>query len=283
MVGLHADVGALEAALEEGPEVLHAVRVDVVADVLDGVVHELVLVVLGQAAVAAVGVRVEGRAGRNVLADLGVKDGLRGGVDDSGADLAALVLGAALQDAHDDRLAGAARALDLLLALVRVHVLRQPADVGLVGLDLAVDLHALRLEQRAGLHGEADAVEHEPRRLLRDPDGAVDLVGGHAVLAVGDHPDRDEPLVQAERAVLEDRPDLGGELAAGVDRLALPHPAGLDEAHVRGAARRAAHTLGPAKADHRGQRHVGVREVADGVREGEGFVAHGLTLGGVGY
>ena len=94
---------------------------------------------------------------------------------------------------------------------------RLAADVGLVDLDLAGDL-----VEAPGLHGEPDAVQHEPCRLLRDAERAAEFVGADPVLAVGDEPDGGEPLVEAERRVLEDRPDLDGVLLlAG---LALPEP-----------------------------------------------------------
>ena len=36
------------------------------------------------------------------------------------------------------------------------------------------------------------------------------------------------------------------------------------------------HASGPAKLNHRGERHVRVREMADGFNEGLGFRAHAL-------
>src|SRR5205085_7440347 len=82
--------------------------------------------------------------------------------------------------AHDNRLAAAARPRNPSLAHVLVHVLRQAADESLVGLDRAAHL----LLERAGLHGDADSVHHKPSGLLRDADGAVNLIGTDAVLAV---------------------------------------------------------------------------------------------------
>ena len=71
--------------------------------------------------------------------------------------------------------------------------------------------------------GHADAMQHEPRGLLRHADCAVNFVGTNAVFAVGNHPHSGEPLVQADRDILEDRADLDGELAASrCLRLALP-------------------------------------------------------------
>ncbi len=87
-------------------------------------------------------------------------------------------------------------------------------------------------------------------------------------------------LSRLSGAVLEDRPDLGRELAAGWIAL---------HSHMRRVLMKRTsvrphvgqHTpSGQRRLDHRGERHVRVREVADGFDEGEGFVAHEATLGG---
>src|SRR5688500_12239357 len=67
----------------------------------------------------------------------------------------------ALQHAHADRLPGPAGALDRPLAPLVVHVLGETADKRFVRLDFAIGL-----DQRADLHRQPDAVEHEPSRLL---------------------------------------------------------------------------------------------------------------------
>src|ERR1039458_378365 len=92
----------------------------------------------------------------------------------------------------------------------------------------------------------ADAVIHEPRRFLRDADGAMDFVGTHAVLAVHYLPHRHEPLVQAERRILKDGAGLCGELASIVARAALPAVVLLKERHVGASASRALNALRPA-------------------------------------
>ena len=48
MVGLHTDVSPLQPTLQETPEVLNAVGVNLVLDVLFGVVDDLVNVVAAQ-------------------------------------------------------------------------------------------------------------------------------------------------------------------------------------------------------------------------------------------
>ena len=57
---------------------------------------------------------------------------------------------------------------------------------------------------------------HKPCRLLRDAEVAGHLIGTDAVLAIGNHPDCSEPLVQAKRAILENSAYLRRELPPGV-------------------------------------------------------------------
>ena|SRR5438132_7548519 len=62
--GVNADVGAFNRPLEQAPEILQAVRVDLTAHVLPGVVDHLMLIELGKLALAVLlgGVGVEIRA-----------------------------------------------------------------------------------------------------------------------------------------------------------------------------------------------------------------------------
>jgi hypothetical protein len=94
------------------------------------------------------------------------------------------------------------------------HVL--VAEVGLVGLDdLALAAQAAGIVRRA-VHRRPDAVRHEPRRLVRQVQHAVELVGADALLRRGHEVRCQHPLVQREMAALVDRPDGDGEvLAAG--------------------------------------------------------------------
>jgi hypothetical protein len=79
------------------------------------------------------------------------------------------------------------------------------------------------LREGAFLQGKPDAVKHEPARLLRDAEGAAQLVRANAVLGVDDQPDWGEPLAQRKRAFAEDRSDLHRELFLA--RLAVAHHA----------------------------------------------------------
>ena len=65
-----ADVGSVQAALQEAPEVFDSVGVDAAVDVLLGVVDGLVGVVVLQARVVARVVRVERSAGLDMLSNV---------------------------------------------------------------------------------------------------------------------------------------------------------------------------------------------------------------------
>src|ERR1039458_5570117 len=88
-----------------------------------------------------------------------------------------------------------------------MHVLGLRAYERLIRLNLAAVI-AAQLHGLVRLHRFADAVQHEPSRLLRDASAAGDLVAGHAVLAVRKHPHDHHPLVEGDGAVLEDRAHL---------------------------------------------------------------------------
>src|ERR1039458_4395171 len=65
------------------------------------------------------------------------------------------------------------------------------------------------------------AMQHEPRRLLRDLKSSRHLRAADSILAVDYHPEGRHPLVHAERRVLEDGSDLNAELLLA--SLAPPH------------------------------------------------------------
>src|SRR5215210_2219691 len=164
MKRLDGNIRALEAALEETPKVLNAVGVNLAVNVLLRVVNHAVNVLLMKAAITLPSVREEFRARLNVASDFGVKRQLRGIAIHLCSDLAVT-----FEQAHNGDLAGAARAGNLPAVLAPVHVAGEAADVSLIGFHLAAHL----LLERAGLHRNADAVNHEPSGLLSDVNRAV--------------------------------------------------------------------------------------------------------------
>src|SRR5580658_2229893 len=70
------------------------------------------------------------------------------------------------------------------------------------------------------LQNGAQPLQDEPSRFLSQFQVACNLVARDAILAVAEHPQRDEPLVETDRTILENRVHLDRELlAAGI---ALP-------------------------------------------------------------
>lgn len=271
--GIDLDVGAVDAALQQRPKVFDAVRVHASLDVLLGVVDKRVLDFgVAKPAVGLPRVGVDVRVGRvNGLPDEANECAYPAFLDDLGAHGSGL----AVLRSDDDRLAICLGTTDLAvtLALPLVPVDGLAADEGLIDFGLA--RYPVEV---AELHGEADAVLHEPSGALLDADGAAKLVGRDSVLGVGDEPDSGEPILQLHRRVLKDGPDLDGELPLA--RLALPQtPRG--QVGVLGAvARRADGSVRPTNVGEELHANVGVIEVLDGLDESAGkrLRAHKVSL-----
>jgi hypothetical protein len=147
---------------------------------------------------------------------------------------------------------------------------------------------AAELHKRLCLHCETNAVQHEPSRLLSHTERPTDLVGTDSVLAVGNHPNGEQPLVERKRRILKDSPDLGRELSFGVDALALPLALILEEHDIFASAGGAGNdTVRPTDLNHKAQAVVGIGEVDHGLLEGLWFGVHvvphkpNITKGGL--
>jgi len=184
-------------------------------DILDSMIDNLMCVVGCETVIREQEVSVEGRTGLDMLPYLGLQDGLATARDDARTNLPA-----ALKNAHDGNLVFGASSGDAAVTDAHMHVSRLAADKGFICFYFAAT--PADLEQRAVLHGETDAMEHEPCRLLSDAQSAGQLAGRNAILAVGDNPDGGKPLLKSKGRIFEDGAHLGGELASRVRTLALP-------------------------------------------------------------
>jgi hypothetical protein len=148
------------------------------------------------------------------------------------------------EQAHHGDLALAASALDDAGALALVHLPRFATDVSLIDFDVTADL-------REGfvLYGEAQPVEHEPAGFLGDAKVARQFVAADAVLTVDEHPQRWEPLVEADRRILEQTTDLDRELFLAAS--ALPDHAGFQEGDFLRFAMRACDAVRPTECRHK--------------------------------
>jgi hypothetical protein len=158
---------------------------------------------------------------------------------------------------------------------IGVHEAGSAADEGFVYFDFAP--RPTHFQKRASLHGQPDSVKHEPCGLLSDAKSAGYFVGTDAILAVRNQPDSNKPLVEGERGILKDSPDLDGELFPSVWALAFPHPASRQESHIIPATSGALDAARPAPRNHEFQAVVGICEVEDGLLESFWFGAHGRS------
>jgi hypothetical protein len=269
MCRINTDVGSLQGPFQEAPEILDIVCVNVPTNKLDRVVNGFMRVSVRESEIRLQRVSVNVRARLDGRPNLwGKRSTLHIG-DVRGLDPTGVILGATLDNAENGFLARSASALDFPFANVTVHVLGKAANEGFVGLDLAA-----HLQERAGLHCKPDSVIHEPSCFLGDTKRPVHLVAADSVLAVGDHPDRGEPLPQIDRAILKDRSDLCRELAARMPLFAFPQAAGRDKMRVCTTARRAANAVRPAQLDHGAERDIRIGEVPDGFEKGLRLVCH---------
>jgi hypothetical protein len=202
--GLHVDVGSLDRALEQAPEVLQSVRVNVPLGVANRVVDDLVNVILIHADVGAERIGMQFRAFQNVLAHVALYLMIASGLQHLQFDPRRFSSCRALQQPLDGRLELPARNVLLLAGMLE---LVPTADKGFVGFDAPG--HFL---ERTFLHGQTDTVKHEPTRLLGDTKGTANLVGANPVLRIDDEPDSREPLAQGQWAIAKDRADFYREL-----------------------------------------------------------------------
>jgi hypothetical protein len=256
MERLNTHIGSIDAALEQTPEVLKAIGMNPPVDVLHGMVNNLMGIVAGKTFIGEKEVSIESRTSLDMLADLSLQDSLATGGNNAKANLPA-----ALQDAHNGNLVLRSGSGDSPLLFGDVHVARFATDESLIRFDFAGEHTATVI-----MHGLADAVEHEPCRLLSDSKRTGDLAGANAVLAIAEHPESTHPLIETQRRILEDSADLKRELLLA--SLAEPHtPSGDEGMLLRPAPRAGNYTVRPAKVKRVLEATVRIAEVDDGVLE----------------
>jgi hypothetical protein len=256
--GLDADVCAVQPALEQAPEVLHRIGVNVAVDVLNSVIDDGVPIVIGQTIVRKQFVTEDRGASLNALADLALQFALLARLNVLHYDFAA-----AFNHSENNLFADWSATLNHLRSLALVHIAGFCAD------ESFIDFHfASELVKTLILHGQPNAMEHEPRRLLRDAKPAMNLVTRDTVLAGNNQPCRREPLLKRDRRVLENGPGLERERGALMLRVTLPH-AGLGEPRdvIRTAARAGYNAIRPAKFNHKLAAVLEIGEVQNRVPE----------------
>ena len=201
MERLYRDICSGQSPLEHCPKVLDTLSVNMTANVSFGMVDNLVSKVD-----AFVGVKLicnHGGIGVDVILNNLMQDGPCTLSNHASADAATT-----LQHANNDSLTlEAVWSDESLSALLGMHVLNLATNKGSIHLDNAG--HGLGV---IFLHGETNALEHEPRSLLCDMQIPVDFIAANAVLAVREHPHRTHPLIKSDGAVFHHGADFDGEL-----------------------------------------------------------------------
>lgn len=269
--GFHADIRALQAPLEQAPEVLHSIGMDLPVHVALSVINDR-MSVFSQTLVRLQFVTIDRRSGFHMLTDMCLNCWLAPIWYDGSADFAMT-----LQNSGHDSLPEVVK-LSGLVPPALMHVAGLAADHGFVCFDLtarSADLAARRLV----LHCVANPMEHEPRCLLGDSKIAGDLATTHSVLATRKQPDDWKPLVETERTVFQNGSSLDAELSLRVSRLALPIPARSNEGSVRPSASWASyHTIRPATASKETQAVVSIAKVLNRLDKSQWKTSHDLIL-----
>lgn len=250
---VHTHIGTVQAVLQQEPEILHSVGIDVSANVLLGAIDDPVDVVFIKSPLGDDFVSEDFSAGRDVSADAAAKSFFVPVLDNPNMNLPS-----ALKHSHRNRLASNATALDPFFALVLEHVTRVATDEGFVNVCFAAKQPVIRLKTKA------DALQHEPGGLLGYPQNTGNLVGANTVLAARKKPDRGKPLTKTERRIFKDSPDLDGELPLGMLDRALPYLPVSDVTRILATAGRAYYnTIWPAPRNQVSQAIIGIGEVDD--------------------
>jgi hypothetical protein len=251
-----ADICALDAALQEAPVVFHPISMDRTLRVGNSVVNDLVRVIFLKIVVRGKRIGKENRAYADIIFDFLKQSILAPILWHRSANLST-----ALQETDYQSLIASTSALDFPGADLVMHVAGESTDEGFVhfySLTAPAKLH-----ERTALHGKPNTVHHEPCGFLSDSNCAGHFVGAYSVLAVGNHPDSCEPLVQRDRRILKDSPDLYRELPFSVDAFALPLALDFEESSVLAATGGAHDAARPSQLDHVGQRVIGISEEPD--------------------
>src|ERR1039457_5056503 len=211
--GFHTDVGPVQGALQETPEVLHTIGMDVPIRVLDSVIDYRVLIVSLKPFVGFQFIAKNSRTGFDLFVDVLLKFFLPAIVNHEGPHFPAT-----LDHAHNDSLVLAAGPGDALFTFRLMHVTRFAADEGFVYFNFPAQLTAALF----ALLSKADTMKQEPCGLLSNAERPRYLATTDTVLGILKHPHCRKPLVQADGGIFHDGSNLDGELAPRIPNAALP-------------------------------------------------------------
>src|SRR5438105_122813 len=244
MERLNSNVGTTNAPLQQRPEVLKAVSMNLPINVLDRVIDYLVLVFILQSLITTKLIGIKSRASIDMLAN----HWLYGFPVPICDDLSAYE-SAPLQKSHDNSSVIVEHSTNATSLYALVHIACSAPNVSLIHFYPAFT--AKFAAELVILQSESDAVQHEPCRFLSYSDSSRNFVAANSVAAVRQHPHGHKPLLKRNRGILKDGSNLGGELAMIVAALALPFALLLQEYNVSATALGASdYAIGPAQPRH---------------------------------
>ncbi len=256
MKRLDVYIRPFQGAFEKRPEILQPVSMDLALGVAFQVVNDLAVIILFQIIIGYERIRAYRCACSNMFANVAAKLWPTSILNNFQNNARELVAAPAFKDAlHgcflDTSVANAS-------AAILMHVARLSADVGLVRF-----ASAAHLRNASFLHCEADALQHKPRGLLRHAKRAMQFVRANAIFAVGREPHGGKPLIQTNRRIFKDRPDLGGKLLLRMWGAAFPNLRVFKERHLVRITARTTHDLWPADADKELKSVLWIAEIRD--------------------
>jgi len=277
-------IGSMQSTLQQRPEVLQAIGVDATTNIFHLVIHNVMRVGAGEFVVSDSVVGVELGTEFDVIKNL-VLQGLAFHVRQNlCANLSSIAAKDSLHSSLVRILASTLPVRNVAALLIHaklaalVHVASGSPDESLIGLNFA--LASPKLAVCLILHSKSNTVKHEPCRLLGDLQIAGDFVTTDSILAVSDQPRCGEPLVERDRGIFHDGPDLDGELPLRVMAAALPPtPIGVVLHFVRAAGRAYYFAIWPAAKRKVVNAVVRIREVNDCLLKAFGF--HWLNSNGM--
>lgn len=269
------DVSTANGPLQQAPEVLNSIGVNVPLDVSLSVVNDFMNVLPVQVAVGRQRIGDEVATGLNRVAD-GGRDCSAAGVSYYlGLYLARLIINSMpFEQAHDGNLADCAATS--VEPPPGVLVLFLTANEGLVSFDGARELTVT-----VSSHSQPDSVKHKPSGLLSYVQSAGDFIGRNPVLGITDKPNGGEPLTEWQRAVLEDSAYFDSELPIGVARTTLKTSLPFEIGYLLRTAARTNRAIQPANLSQELLASLFVSEINNSLLQcprGQHFIHHEAIL-----
>ena len=253
MKWLNRNIRALDASLQEAPEILKSVCMNLPVNILLGMVNYLMDVFI-KTVIRFQRVREQFGALLYVLFNLSLKRlfvTIRNYLDSDFA--------VSFKQSHHRDLATSARSRDLNFSLIAMHEPSFAADESFVCFNLPA-----QLLKGSRLHRESDSVHKEPCRLLSYAKRAVNFIRANAVLRRAYHPDSGHPLVEADGRIFHEGSKFDREHFLALFVLTLPRSARRYERDsIALAARTSDLAVWPSKRDHKAERVVRIVEVYD--------------------